>query len=131
MAELVLRLICMLSLAGCAAGGTNGSEPASRATSGPLTVQEVTERFRTRSVELGRCYERERFNQAPIERADYVASVTIPPEGSPLQVSIASAAVPGLEALEDCICQVLKAVRFRAHDGPEMTLDVPVRAPGR
>jgi hypothetical protein len=114
----------------CATDRTAAPSATSSA-SPPLTAEDVEERVQRAGPSLRGCYLEHRFTYGLQPLSDFRVRLRIPVDGGPHVAEIAEATEPGQEALERCVVQVVEKLRFRAHRGEPLVVDVPIRAPKR
>jgi hypothetical protein len=90
----------------------------------PLTVGEVEERLKQSRVRLEACYRAEAMNSPKL--SSYVMRMRVPSDGERPEVTVVKATLPEQKVLEDCVRQVLRALRFPAHSGGAIELEVPI-----
>ena len=120
-------LLLALFLCGCKSQQTTLASPRidSKRTD-PLTVEEVENAVRSVAAEFGTCYRNERRQLFAEELSDYVLQLRVPIDGSQPEITVVKATIAGQEALEHCLVMVLSRLRFPAHPGKRITLNVPI-----
>jgi hypothetical protein len=93
----------------------------------PLTVDEVQSKVRASAEEISTCYRNERLQLNAGALSEYVLQLRIPNDGKPPQVLVGSASIQGQTTLEGCLVGVLARLRFPAHPGKRITLNVPIK----
>ena len=92
----------------------------------PLTIEEVEGQVRSVAPEFGTCYRNERRQLFSQELAEYLLQIRVPIDGSTPEVTVVKASIAGQETLESCVVRVLSRLRFPAHPGKRITLNVPI-----
>jgi hypothetical protein len=92
----------------------------------PLTVEEVENSIRSVAQDFGTCYSNERRQLFTADLSDYLLQLRVPNDGSHPEVSVVKASIAGQETLENCVVTVLSRLRFPAHPGKRITLNVPI-----
>ena len=92
-------------------------------------MEEAEELVRAKARRLQLCYSRERLNSLGGELSDYILQVQIPTNGKGAQVKIIEATVPGQAHLEDCVKMTVARIKFPAHSGQPIIMNVPIEGP--
>lgn len=127
-----LAVIVALVACGCK------SQPAPRAPSriddtrkDPLTVEEVEETVRGVAQDFGACYHTERRQLVVEDLSEYVLQLRVPVDGKAPEVTVVKSTIPAQKTLEQCVVNVLAKLRFPAHPGKRITLNVPIKEASR
>jgi hypothetical protein len=94
----------------------------------PLTAEEVTQEVNGHLEELQKCFSRERLNASAVSA--YTFRMEIPNDGSPPKVALVSNTPPPKEDqlfLVNCLSDVLRRIKFPAHVGEKLKIDVPIQ----
>jgi hypothetical protein len=95
----------------------------------PLTESEVAASINQQQRRISDCYARERLNAAgPL--SDFEIRLKIPVDGSAPKGQVVRASIPGQMMLESCVVDTLTSLRFPAHNGATLVIDVPISGPG-
>lgn len=89
-----------------------------------LTVDQVRARISEKAPALTLCFKREKLSSDVL--ASFVYELTIPNDGTPHQVKQISTSGPNQLILAECIQTVLQKLRFIAHSGSKLTVQVPI-----
>lgn len=95
----------------------------------PLTPEEVTEQIREGLTKFEDCYRRERLNFTFPTLSSYTFRFQVPADGSKNRIGVVEETQPGQQALRLCLADALRSIRFPAHTGKTITIDVPIAAP--
>src|SRR5687768_7831713 len=126
-----LPLVSLMTIAACASSAPPPAtrEPEPGVIDGvrqqPLTEAEVAASVSRQQRRIGDCYARERLNAAgPL--SDFEIRLKIPVDGSAPKGQVVRASIPGQIMLETCIVDTLTSLRFPAHNGATLVIDVPI-----
>ncbi|MEL6189110.1 MAG: hypothetical protein AAFU79_31195 [Myxococcota bacterium] len=97
----------------------------------PLEVAEVERALGAISHRLTNCYKRVRLSLGLVAPSNYVVRLRVENAGDPPVAEVVKASQKGQEPLERCLVQELEALRFPAHVGSALVIDVPIDAPKR
>ena len=89
-----------------------------------LTVEQVRKKISDRAPSLTACFKREKLSSDVL--ASFVYELIIPTDGTLHQVKQVSTSGPNQLILAECIQKVLKELRFLAHSGTELRVQVPI-----
>ncbi len=96
-----------------------------------LTPEDVEAEVRSVATDLGSCYRNERLQLFSGDLPEYLLRLRVPTDGSRPEVTVVKASIAGKEALESCLVTVLSRLRFPAHPGKRITLNIPINEAGR
>lgn len=97
----------------------------------PLLEDEVGRMVGYTSNRLSGCYQRYRLTYGLTPASDFIVRMRIPNDGAPHVAEIAKKTQTGQDDLELCVVETLEAIRFPAHSGEPLVVDVPIKAPKR
>ena len=89
-----------------------------------LTVDQVRATISNQAPALTACFKREKLSSDVL--ASFVYELTIPNDGTSHQVKQLSATGPNQLILAECIQTVLKKLKFIAHSGSKLRVQVPI-----
>lgn len=92
-----------------------------------LTVEEAERYLRQTAPEFEACYRREALNMAQ-QVSSYVMQVSVPTDGKPATVTVLKETVPGQMTLRGCLVDAIRRVKFPAHIGQVIKMNVPIEA---
>lgn len=93
-----------------------------------LAPAEVERAVQGQAARFEACYRSEAMNSPKL--SSYVYRLDVPPDGSAPVVHLQKASIPEQKLLEDCVTQVLRSLRFPAHTGARLEVEVPIEGAG-
>lgn len=94
-------------------------------------MEEVEGAVRAVAHEFGACYHTERRQLVVEDLSEYVLQLRVPADGAAPEVTVVKASIPAQKTLEHCVVTVLSNLRFPAHPGKRITLNVPIKEAAR
>lgn len=95
----------------------------------PLAVEEVEDAVRRSRERIVACYRTERFNNPEAKLPSFAFRMEIPTDASAQKVVMTSQQTTAQRVLEGCVRDALVAIRFPAHAGAPLVVDVPIDGP--